>query len=72
MAQGKTYTEISKKQDENGYKTLNGELWQLMQVQRLIALYNNLLCANLYFVFTQNTAQCANFVQIVSFFYFIF
>ena len=41
MAQGKTVTEVSRELNENGYKTPNGKLWQTVQVQRLMALYNN-------------------------------
>lgn len=39
MAQGKTYTEISRELNENGYKTPTGKMWQTIQVQRLMALY---------------------------------
>lgn len=39
MAQGKTYTEISRELNENGYKTPTGKMWQAIQVQRLLALY---------------------------------
>ncbi len=39
MAQGKTYTEISRELNENGYKTSTGKTWQTVQVQRLMALY---------------------------------
>ena len=41
MVQGKTYTEISRELNENGYKTPNGKQWQTVQVKRLIALYYN-------------------------------
>lgn len=41
MAQGKTLTEVSRELNENGYKTPNGKLWQTVQVQRLMALYDN-------------------------------
>ena len=40
MAQGKTYTEISRELNENGYKTSTGKMWQTVQVQRLMTLYN--------------------------------
>lgn len=39
LEQDKTYTEISRELNENGYKTPNGKQWQTIQVQRLIALY---------------------------------
>ena len=39
MAQGKTYTEISRELNENGYKTSTGKTWQTIQVQRLMSLY---------------------------------
>lgn len=41
MAQGKTYTEISRELNENGYKTSTGKTWQTIQVQRLMALYKS-------------------------------
>ena len=41
IAQGKTITEVSRELNENGYKTPNGKLWQTVQVQRLMALYDN-------------------------------
>ena len=41
VAQGKTITEVSRELNENGYKTPNGKLWQTVQVQRLMALYDN-------------------------------
>ena len=37
--QGKTFAEISRELNESGYKTSNGKQWQIVQVQRLIALY---------------------------------
>ena len=40
LEQDKTYTEISRELNENGYKTPSGKQWQTIQVQRLIALYN--------------------------------
>lgn len=39
LEQDKTYTEISRELNENGYKTPNGKQWQTIQVQRLISLY---------------------------------
>ena len=39
LEQDKTYTEISRELNENGYKTPSGKQWQIIQVQRLIALY---------------------------------
>jgi DNA invertase Pin-like site-specific DNA recombinase len=39
VAQGKTYTEISRELNENGYKTSTGKMWQTVQVQRLMTLY---------------------------------
>ena len=39
MAQGKTVTEVSRELNENGYKTPTGKMWQAIQVQRLLALY---------------------------------
>lgn len=39
LEQDKTYTEISRELNENGYKTPSGKQWQTIQVQRLIALY---------------------------------
>ena len=44
MAQGKTYTEISRELNENGYKTSTGKMWQTIQVQRLIKLYDEERC----------------------------
>lgn len=41
MAQGKTITEVSRELNENGYKTSTGKMWQTIQVQRLLTLYNN-------------------------------
>ena len=37
--QGKLYAEIARELNESGYKTSNGKQWQIVQVQRLIALY---------------------------------
>lgn len=37
--QGKTFAEISRELNESGYKTSNGKQWQIVQVQRLMALY---------------------------------
>lgn len=37
--QGKSYAEISRELNESGYKTSNGKQWQIVQVQRLMALY---------------------------------
>lgn len=39
LEQDKTYTEISRELNENGYKTPSGKQWQTIQVQRLISLY---------------------------------
>ena len=39
LEQDKTYAEIGRELNENGYKTPNGKQWQSVQVQRLIALY---------------------------------
>lgn len=39
LEQDKTYTEISRELNENGYKTPTGKQWQTIQVQRLISLY---------------------------------
>lgn len=39
LEQDKTYSEISRELNENGYKTPNGKQWKTVQVQRLIALY---------------------------------
>lgn len=39
VAQSKTYAEISRELNENGYKTPNGKRWQTIQVQRLLSLY---------------------------------
>ena len=38
--QGKTYAEIARELNDGGYKTANGKAWQIVQVQRLISLYN--------------------------------
>lgn len=40
LEQDKTYTEISRELNENGYKTPYGKQWQTIQVQRLISLYH--------------------------------
>lgn len=37
--QGHSFAEIARELNENGYKTPNGKQWQIVQVQRLIALY---------------------------------
>jgi len=37
--QGMTFAEISRELNESGYKTSNGKQWQIVQVQRLMALY---------------------------------
>ena len=37
--QGKSFAEISRELNESGYKTSNGKHWHIVQVQRLIALY---------------------------------
>ena len=37
--QGKSFAAISRELNEGGYKTSNGKQWQIIQVQRLIALY---------------------------------
>ena len=39
IAQGKTITEVSRELNENGYNTPNGKMWQTVQIQRLMALY---------------------------------
>lgn len=39
LEMGKTYAEISRELNNNGYKTPSGRLWHTIQVQRLIALY---------------------------------
>lgn len=39
IAQGKTITEVSRELNENGYKTSTGKVWQTVQVQRLMLLY---------------------------------
>ena len=39
LEQDKSYSEISRELNENGYKTPSGKQWQTVQVQRLIALY---------------------------------
>ena len=44
MAQGKTYTEISRELNENGYRTPTGKQWQTIQVQRLTKLYDEVSC----------------------------
>lgn len=42
LEQDKSYTEISRELNENGYKTPSGKQWQTVQVQRLIALYKEI------------------------------
>lgn len=37
--QGKSFAEISRDLNDSGYKTSNGKQWQIVQVQRLLALY---------------------------------
>lgn len=37
--QGKTYAEIAKELNDGGYVTSTGKMWQTVQVQRLITLY---------------------------------
>lgn len=37
--QGKSFAAISRELNESGYKTSNGKQWQIVQVQRLMALY---------------------------------
>ena len=37
--QGKTYAEIARELNDGGYKTANGKIWQIVQVQRLLKLY---------------------------------
>ena len=37
--QGKSFAAISRELNESGYKTSNGKRWQIVQVQRLIGLY---------------------------------
>ncbi len=37
--QGKSFAEIARELNESGYKTSNGKQWQIVQVQRLMALY---------------------------------
>ena len=37
--QGKSFAEISRELNESGYKTSNGKQWQIVQVQRLISLF---------------------------------
>ncbi len=39
LEQDKTYTEISRELNDNGYTTPSGKQWQTIQVQRLISLY---------------------------------
>lgn len=39
--QGKSFAEISRELNESGYKTANGKQWQIVQVQRLIKLYES-------------------------------
>lgn len=39
LEQDKSYSEISRELNENGYKTPSGKQWQTIQVQRLISLY---------------------------------
>ena len=38
---GKSFAEISRELNESGYKTSNGKQWQIVQVQRLIKLYES-------------------------------
>ena len=38
--QGRTYAEIVRELNDGGYKTVNGKTWQIVQVQRLLKLYN--------------------------------
>ena len=40
-AQGKTYTGIARELNESGYRTPTGKFWKTVQVQRLMALYDN-------------------------------
>ena len=37
--QGKTYAEIARELNDGGYKTANGKIWQIVQVQRLLKIY---------------------------------
>ncbi len=37
--QGKSFAEIARELNDGGYQTSNGKQWQIVQVQRLIALY---------------------------------
>lgn len=37
--QSKSFAEIARELNESGYKTANGKQWQIVQVQRLIKLY---------------------------------
>ena len=37
--QGKSFAAISRELNESGYKTSNGKQWQIVQVQRLLSLY---------------------------------
>jgi hypothetical protein len=37
--QGKSFAAIVRELNESGYKTPNGKQWQIVQVQRLMALY---------------------------------
>lgn len=39
IEQGKSFAEISRELNDSGYKTSNGKQWQIVQVQRLMALY---------------------------------
>jgi hypothetical protein len=36
---GKTYADIVRELNGNGYKTATGKQWQIVQVQNLMALY---------------------------------
>ena len=36
---GKTYAEIARELNDGGYKTANGKIWQIVQVQRLLKIY---------------------------------
>ena len=40
--QGKTYAEIARELNDGGYKTANGKIWQIVQVQRLLKLYTQM------------------------------
>ena len=39
---GKTYAEIARELNDGGYKTANGKIWQIVQVQRLLKLYTQM------------------------------